>query len=210
MRASDFTKEYYTLILNGKPKVTKKDFEALARLAREYKKQFPDDKVEVKSSQELGEGEVIPANFVGKHLTKIIPTKADLLYDLVKKKLSNLSKSKVPDKNKLMMEVSYIISELLHDNPKLEPNLNDLGLLSLGKKTMYDIAKVYIDRMRNDGTLEILGYELNELEETSSTGMGGGSAGIGGGGMPGGTYEEEYGPFKTKGKFKRTTAMTTE
>jgi len=46
--------------------------------------------------------------------------------------------------------------------------------------------------------------------ETSSTGQGGGSAGIGGGSMVGGprTYEEEFGPFKRKGKVKRTTAMT--
>lgn len=206
MRASDFTKEYYTLIVNGRPKVTKKDFEALVRLARDYKKKFPNDEVEVKSSHELDEGKIIPANFVGGHLIKMIPTKADLLYDLVKKKLIKLPKA--PNESKLMTEIAYIVSELMHDNPKLEPNLKDLGLLGIGKKTMYDIAKVYIDRMRNDGTLEILGYESNELEETNSTGMGGGSAGVGGGGMPGGTYEEEYGPFKTKGKFKRTTAMT--
>jgi len=52
--------------------------------------------------------------------------------------------------------------------------------------------------------------EEDEITETSSTGQGGGSAGIGGGSMVGGprTYEEEFGPFKKKGKFKRTTAMT--
>ena len=50
-----------------------------------------------------------------------------------------------------------------------------------------------------------------ELEEVSSTGQGGGSAGIGGGSMVGGptTYEQEYNMFKRKGP-RRITAMTTE
>jgi len=50
-----------------------------------------------------------------------------------------------------------------------------------------------------------------ELEEVSSTGQGGGSAGIGGGSMVGGptTYEQEYAMFKRKGP-RRITAMTTE
>lgn len=117
MRANDFTnKVYYTLIINGVAKVTKKDYLALERLAKDYKKAHPKDKIKIVHSQDLPEG-------------------------------------------------------------------------------FMTLIKYPADR---------------SLEETDSTGMGGGSAGIGGGSMVGGpeTYEEEFGPFKRKGKFKRTTAMT--
>jgi hypothetical protein len=77
--------------------------------------------------------------------------------------------------------------------------------------------KDYIDRLRHkhpDVKVE-LKYEPTNLpknvEETSSTGMGGGSAGIGGGSMVGGptTYEQEYDPFKSRGP-QRIRAMTYE
>lgn len=53
--------------------------------------------------------------------------------------------------------------------------------------------------------------KINELFETASTGLGGGSAGNNGGSMVGGptTYEQEYNKFKRKGT-RRITAMTNE
>jgi hypothetical protein len=50
---------------------------------------------------------------------------------------------------------------------------------------------------------------MKGIKETNSTGTSVGSAGVGGGSMVGGptTYEEEYGPFKSKGP-RRITAMT--
>ena len=52
---------------------------------------------------------------------------------------------------------------------------------------------------------------MKGLKETDSTGMGGGSAGVGGGSMVGGptTYEQENDKFKRKGA-RRITAMTYE
>lgn len=53
--------------------------------------------------------------------------------------------------------------------------------------------------------------EFLSINETISTGQGGGSAGVGGGQMVGGptTYEQEYDMFKRKGQ-RRITAMTNE
>lgn len=57
MRANDFTnKVYYTLIINGVAKVTKKDYLALERLAKDYKKAHPKDKIKIVHSQDLPEG----------------------------------------------------------------------------------------------------------------------------------------------------------
>ena len=75
----------------------------------------------------------------------------------------------------------------------------------------------YVERLRqkHPGVKVELKYEPvnspKSVEETSSTGMGGGSAGIGGGSMVGGptTYEQEYDPFKSKGP-QRIRAMTYE
>lgn len=56
-----------------------------------------------------------------------------------------------------------------------------------------------------------IGRTGKKLDETISTGQGGGSAGSSGGQMVGGptTYEQEYGMFKSKGP-RRITAMTNE
>ena len=77
--------------------------------------------------------------------------------------------------------------------------------------------EAYVERLRqkHPGVKVELKYEPvnspKSVEETSSTGMGGGSAGIGGGSMVGGptTYEQEYDPFKSKGP-QRIRAMTYE
>lgn len=54
-------------------------------------------------------------------------------------------------------------------------------------------------------------FAVDQVDETISTGQGGGSAGNGGGQMVGGptTYEQEYNMFKSKGP-RRITAMTNE
>lgn len=77
--------------------------------------------------------------------------------------------------------------------------------------------EAYVERLtqKHPGVKVELKYEPvnspKSVEETSSTGMGGGSAGIGGGSMVGGptTYEQEYDPFKSKGP-QRIRAMTYE
>lgn len=95
---------------------------------------------------------------------------------------------------------------------------------------VYDpIAKSVIDGMHRANAYARLGYDTipayvgltksasygesdtYDIEETISTGQGGGSAGAGGAQMIGGptTYEEEYGMFKSKGP-RRITAMTNE
>jgi hypothetical protein len=57
----------------------------------------------------------------------------------------------------------------------------------------------------------MIGRSGKKLDETVSTGLGGGSAGSSGGQMVGGptTYEQEYDMFKSKGP-RRITAMTSE
>ena len=66
---------------------------------------------------------------------------------------------------------------------------------------IYSIIET-MKELREDGSM---------IDETASTGQGGGSAGVGGGQMVGGptTYEQEYGMFKSKGP-RRITAMTNE
>jgi hypothetical protein len=58
---------------------------------------------------------------------------------------------------------------------------------------------------------DIMDLADKEIDETASTGQGGGSAGSNGGQMVGGptTYEKEYNMFKRKGP-RRITAMTNE
>lgn len=73
----------------------------------------------------------------------------------------------------------------------------------------------FIDRLYNGSDPSVTDWFDNsvdrELDETISTGQGGGSAGKGGGQMVGGptTYEKEYNMFKRKGP-RRITAMTNE
>jgi len=73
-----------------------------------------------------------------------------------------------------------------------------------GKKQLEDPEINYVRYMK-------IGRTGKKLDETISTGQGGGSAGVGGGQMVGGptTYEQEYGMFKSKGP-RRITAMTNE
>lgn len=73
-----------------------------------------------------------------------------------------------------------------------------------GKKQLEDPEVNYVRYMK-------IGRTGKKLDETISTGQGGGSAGVGGGQMVGGptTYEQEYGMFKSKGP-RRITAMTNE
>jgi hypothetical protein len=73
-----------------------------------------------------------------------------------------------------------------------------------GKKQLEDPEVNYVRYMK-------IGRTGKKLDETISTGQGGGSAGVGGGQMVGGptTYEQEYDMFKTKGP-RRITAMTNE
>ena len=108
--------------------------------------------------------------------------------------------------------------DYIKDSPKTMPPI------------VYDpIAKSVIDGMHRANAYARLGYETipayvgltksdsygesdtYDIEETISTGQGGGSAGVGGAQMVGGpsTYEQEYGMFKRKGP-RRITAMTNE
>ena len=168
MRANDFTnKVYYTLIINGVAKVTKKDYLALERLAKDYKKAHPKDKIKIVHSQDLPEG------------LKSAIAKAALAGTLAV--TSPNVPSNVPNTDK---SIEYM------GQGKSFPSTVQVVVDKDGKRRKYPADR--------------------SLEETDSTGMGGGSAGIGGGSMVGGpeTYEEEFGPFKRKGKFKRTMAMT--
>jgi hypothetical protein len=69
-----------------------------------------------------------------------------------------------------------------------------------GKKQLEDPEVNYVRYMK-------IGRTGKKLDETISTGQGGGSAGVGGGQMVGGptTYEQEYGMFKSKGPRRITT-----
>jgi hypothetical protein len=97
---------------------------------------------------------------------------------------------------------------------EIEKSFNDPVVGRLAK--CYYWVKRIVDEYKNDQAWLMTERKFRSLDsptkvtETSSTGQGGGSAGIGGGSMVGGprTYEEEFGPFKKKGKFKRTIAMT--
>ena len=73
-----------------------------------------------------------------------------------------------------------------------------------GKKSLEDPEVNYVRYM-------MIGRTGKKLDETASTGQGGGSAGSSGGQMVGGptTYEQEYDMFKSKGP-RRITAMTNE
>jgi hypothetical protein len=73
-----------------------------------------------------------------------------------------------------------------------------------GKKHLEDPEVNYVRYMK-------IGRTGKKIDETISTGQGGGSAGVGGGQMVGGptTYEQEYDMFKSKGP-RRITAMTNE
>lgn len=73
-----------------------------------------------------------------------------------------------------------------------------------GKKHLEDPEVNYVRYMK-------IGRTGKKLDETISTGQGGGSAGVGGGSMVGGptTYEQEYDMFRRKGA-RRITAMTNE
>jgi hypothetical protein len=72
----------------------------------------------------------------------------------------------------------------------------------IGKKQLEDPEINYVRYMK-------IGRTGKKIDETISTGQGGGSAGVGGGSMVGGptTYEQEYGMFKSKGP-RRIMAMT--
>ena len=96
-----------------------------------------------------------------------------------------------------------------HDLSPRETNVLLQGVLNTVIPTMVSIVnnKDWKSAIKYVLASFLVGVGMASLEETNSTGMGGGSAGIGGGGMPGGTYEEEYGPFKSKGP-RRITAMT--
>lgn len=76
-------------------------------------------------------------------------------------------------------------------------------------KTYYSGQKELTDPETDYTRYMIIGRSGKKLDETSSTGQGGGSAGVGGGSMVGGptTYEQEYGMFKSKGP-RRIMAMT--
>ncbi len=73
-----------------------------------------------------------------------------------------------------------------------------------GEKQLEDPEVNYVRYMK-------IGRTGKQIDETISTGQGGGSAGVGGGSMVGGptTYEQEYGMFQRKGP-RRITAMTNE
>jgi hypothetical protein len=73
-----------------------------------------------------------------------------------------------------------------------------------GKKQLEDPEVNYVRYMK-------IGRTGKKIDETISTGQGGGSAGSSGGQMVGGptTYEQEYDMFKSKGP-RRITAMTNE
>jgi len=283
MRANDFTnKVYYTLIINGVAKVTKKDYLALERLAKDYKKAHPKDKIKIVHSQDLPEGlkSAIAKAALASTLAVTSPnvpnnvpnTDKSIEYIGQGKSFPSTVQVVVDKDGKRRKIYSENMDDDLRDKPipDADPNQFDLNLDEgdviqgpWGKKKSTGYVDDYVtnyNKFKANGALEtkigkkvekeaegvtslyknhevsksaksyywilriVDGYSKTQainmtlikypadrsLEETDSTGMGGGSAGIGGGSMVGGpeTYEEEFGPFKRKGKFKRTMAMT--
>ena len=293
---------YYTLMIDGKPKITMKNLDAMQELVKDYKKANPKADVKIKSSVEVEEARTIglynpqtqkkeyrvvyannkPVMYFGinditelKSLLDYMQEKnpnvkievkkeivtedkesaintdklTDTIVDFYKNTLNGTSAKPVKDFDSKAQELigqatdarikKKVISVLnkARENPMIqggvitavrailagkilgfasghdlsprETNVLLQGVLNTVIPTMVSIVnnKDWKSAIKYVLASFLVGVGMASLEETNSTGMGGGSAGIGGGGMPGGTYEEEYGPFKSKGP-RRITAMT--
>ena len=115
--------------------------------------------------------------------------------------------TKLPDNMLCLLQARNNVDNVLIETDNLE-EFKDLFSLN---KIYYAGEKHLTDPETDYTRYMIIGRTGKKLDETISTGQGGGSAGVGGGQMVGGptTYEEEYGMFKSKGP-RRITAMTNE
>jgi len=113
--------------------------------------------------------------------------------------------TKLPDNMLCLLQARNNVDDVLIETDSLG-EFKDLFPLS---KTYYSGQKELTDPETDYTRYMIIGRSGRKLDETISTGQGGGSAGIGGGSMVGGptTYEQEYGMFKSKGP-RRIMAMT--
>jgi len=293
---------YYTLMIDGKPKITMKNLDAMQELVKDYKKANPKADVKIKSSVEVEEARTIglynpqtqkkeyrvvyannkPVMYFGinditelKSLLDYMQEKnpnvkievkkeivtedkesaintdklTDTIVDFYKNTLNGTSAKPVKDFDSKAQEligqatdarikkkvisvlnkarenpmiqggvitaVGAILADKIlgfasgHDLSPRETNVLLQGILNTVIPTMVSIVnkKDWKSAIKYVLASFLVGVGMASLEETNSTGMGGGSAGVGGGGMPRGTYEEEYGPFKSKGP-RRITAMT--
>lgn len=115
--------------------------------------------------------------------------------------------TKIPDNMLCVLQARNNVDNVLIDTDDLEDFKEYFPL----KKVYYSGQKELADPETEYSRYMIIGRSGKKLDETSSTGMGGGSAGVGGGSMVGGpeTYEQENDKFKSKGP-RRITAMTNE
>lgn len=106
--------------------------------------------------------------------------------------------TKVPDNMLVVLQARNENEEELISTDSLEELIEYFPLKTVyysGEKHLSDPETEY-DRYM------VIGRAGKQLDETVSTGQGGGSAGIGGGSMVGGpeTYEQEYDKFKSRGQ----------
>ena len=115
--------------------------------------------------------------------------------------------TKLPDNMLCLLQARNNNEDSLFPTEQMEDFVDYFPLETVyytGEKQLEDPEVNYVRFMK-------IGRTGKKLDETASTGQGGGSAGVGGGQMVGGptTYEQEYGMFKSKGP-RRITAMTNE
>lgn len=115
--------------------------------------------------------------------------------------------TKLPDNMLCLLQARNNVDDVLFETDSLDEFVEYYPL----GKTYYTGEKELIDPETEYTRYMIIGRTGSKIDETVSTGQGGGSAGSSGGQMVGGptTYEEEYGMFKSKGP-RRITAMTNE
>ena len=115
--------------------------------------------------------------------------------------------TKLPDNVLCLLQARNNVDNVLFETENLEEFVEYYPL----KKTYYTGTRHLSDPQTDYDRYMIIGRSGKKLDETVSTGLGGGSAGANGGSMVGGptTYEQEYDKFKSKGP-RRITAMTNE
>ena len=106
--------------------------------------------------------------------------------------------TKIPDNMLCVLQARNNVDNVLIDTESLEDFQEYFPL----KKVYYSGQKELADPETEYSRYMIIGRSGKKLDETSSTGLGGGSAGVGGGSMVGGpeTYEQENDKFKSRGQ----------